>query len=807
VIKDIKSGLCVQPVNKLVRPGQPLELAPCDGTASQNFAYSGIAGETKGIFTSSFDPTLCLDFGSPWARTCDVAPVNQAQADFCNPALPENTRIMALVNALTPEEKFGLFNTMSTGAGSMNLNAYEWWNEALMGLADNVGVLFADPLPYATSFPMPILTSCSFNKTLFHNIGEVISTEARAFSNVGHTGLTFWAPNINMFRDPRWGRGAETPGESSVVSSAYADSFVRGMQEGADPRYLKTSACCKHYAGYSLELWNNTDRHHFNAVISDQDLVDYYLPAFQACVTEGRASSIMCSYNAVNGIPSCANDFLLNTVLRGEWGFNGYLTSDCGAVADIIDNHKYTSNSSQTAAATLKSGMDIGCDSYLPPVMANALEIGAISTEDIDRAVYNLISVRMRLGYFDPAGTQPYTQIQPSVVCSAAHQDVAYQAAVQGITLLYNPSGLLPLPRTFFPNVAVVGPNGNETNAEPNYLGVPCGGAITTILEGFKQAGFNVKYAPGCNGVLCPDQSLFPAAVQAASYSDMTIVVLGINYQLENEGLDRVNITFPGEQVNLALAVCRATENPCIIAVMSGGAIDVSPLMGDPRIGSIFYTGYPGGGGGPAFVDLVFGDAVPAGRLTQTFYSSNLINEVSLFDMNIRPGTSDFPPGTNPGRTYMFYTGTPVFPFGFGLSYTTFTYTPFASSETIKVADVMSFVDEHKEKYMVPVKSSTLVDYWVNVTNTGSRDADEVVLGFLVPPGAGTGGVPLKQLFGFERVFVPKGQTVSVYIGVTARDLTFVDATGKRVPLVGDFQVKFGVPGLTEATRKLSVVQ
>lgn len=701
-----------------------------------------------------------------------------------------------------------MLDTSSGGAGGLGVDGFQWWNEALHGIANNVGVAFVNPTPYSTSFPMAITSSCSFNTTLWHAIGAAISEEGRAFANQGHAGLTFWTPTINMFRDPRWGRGQETPGEDPLVSGAYAKNYVIGMQEGNDPRYLKVSSCCKHFAAYSLELWNNTDRHHFNAVVSDSDLANYYFQPFQACVQEGRASGIMCSYNAVNGIPSCANEFLLTEVLRNTWNFNGYVTSDCGAVSDIPYNHQYTKNADQTAAATLKAGMDIGCDGYLAGgnVISQALADGAITSTDLDTAITHLFSVRMRLGEFDPNSQQPYTNIPASAACSPQNVELAQDAARQSIVLLSNPKSALPLSRSAVHTVAVVGPlaDNQYINGGPNYNGVPCGGAASTLRTAFASQ-FTVNYAQGCTNVQCNDNSQFGAAVSAAQSSDITIVAVGIDASFENEGLDRIDINLPGQQNALVQQVCAAAKGACILVVVSGGAIDIAPVLNS--VTAAFWTGLPGGKGADALVQLVFGDVSPAGLLTQTVYPQSFVNTVSLFEMGMAPGPSVWPPGSNPGRTYQYYTGKPVFPFGFGLSYTTWNVTDLSGPSSLSLAPVHQYLNENAKHgaAFAPQSSSTLASYRVNVSNTGTMNADYIALGFMEQPGAGSNGVPLQQLFAFQRVHVPAGQSVLVYLGLQARHLTHVvddaqaDASHplalkvKRVAVSGEYTVRVGV--------------
>ena len=606
----------------------------------------------------------------------------------------------------------------------------------------------------------------------------------------------------NLARDPRWGRIQETPGESAFLSGAYAENYMRGMQEGDDTRYLKTSACCKHYAAYSLENWKGMDRYHFDALVSDEDLAEAYLPAFQACIQNGHASSVMCSYNSVNGIPSCANSFLMNDIARGQWGFDGYVTSDCGAVSNIPQTHNYTNSSEATFAATLPSGMDIGCDMMLVEagVAARAVAAGYVKISDIETAVGHLLRVRFRLGEFDDPAQQPYTRIGLEAVCTPEHIALARDSARQSLVLLHNPRGLLPLALASTASLAIIGPFANSskgTNGGPNYAGIPCGGSAETLLTAFLALAPSLatSYAPGCASVACKDKGGFPAAVAAAAAADATVVVVGLDETIEDEALDRVTLTLPGNQSALITAACTAAKGPCIVVLMSGGGVDLSEAL--PAVtGGVFYAGFLGGHGAPAVVDTVFGVSAPAGRLSQTFYPARFVDDVSMMDMGMRPGASPFPPFSTPGRTYAWYTGAAVWPFGTGLSYTTWR-TVVEGPRVVSLAPTRAYLAQHGGQHggmYAPLSAPEAAGYRVNITNTGAVDSDYVVMGFLVPPGAGVNGVPLQTLFGFQRVKVAAGESVEVWLGVGARELTRV-VGGARVEAPGLWRVRVGLQG------------
>lgn len=492
----------------------------------------------------------------------------------------------------------------------------------------------------------------------------------------------------------------------------------------------------------------------------------------------------------------------MTTIARGEWQFDGYITSDCGAVSNIPQTHHYTNSSAATFGATLPAGMDIGCDLMLvePGVAQAAVDAGFVSTADIDAAVGHLLRVRFRLGEFDDPTLQPYANIGLGDVCSDAHVALARDSARQGLVLLKNDAGALPVARAAINSVAVIGPFGNSsrgTNGGINYAGIPCGGAAVTVAGAFAAAGVATTVALGCD-VKCDSTAGFGAAAAAAAAADLAVVVVGLDETIEDEALDRTYLTLPGNQSALVVAACAAAKK-CVVVLMSGGAVDLGEALAAP--GAVWYAGFLGGSGAPALVDLIFGDAAPAGRLSQTFYAASFVDAVSMFEMGMRPGPSAFPPGTTPGRTNRFYTGSAVLPFGAGLSYTTWATVP-AGPAVVSLASTRAFLRSnaaHGAIYASRAAEPVAATYTVNVTNTGAVDSDYVVLGFLVPPSAGVGGAPLQQLFGFERVHVRAGATVTVWLGVGARDLTRVvrDADGvvAREAVAGGWTVRLGVEG------------
>jgi len=779
-IVEIMSGRCLDSVSHSTASGSGIQLFDCSSSiATQQWIYNSADMSIQNVASG-----LCLSAGTGITNPCLVAS-NQGAA-FCNTTLSAYERAADLVNRLSSTSKIAQLQNTPPSIPEVSMGAYQWWSEALHGVAGSPGVTFDRTTPYATSFPQVTTTGASFDSELFWAIGNAISTEARAFSNVGNAGLTFWAPNLNIFRDPRWGRGQETPGEDPYLSSQYVENFVRGMQFGTeDPARLKVSSCCKHYAAYSLENWEGMDRYHFDAWLSAQDLHDTYLPAFEACISPlaAGASGIMCSYNAVNGVPACADSYLLETLARNEWEFNGYITSDCGAVDCVINDHHYTNTSDQTCLAVLAGGMDIECGSYLAGNLQSAVNSGTVSWDLIDSHLINNFAVLVRLGYFDPPEDQPFLNITTDAINSPDHQALALTAAREGITLLKNIGNTLPLASPRPNSVAVLGPSGNATKLlQGNYYGVAP--FLISPLAGIQSYVSDTTYVVGC-AIAGTDESGFDAACQAAVAADQVVLVMGLDESQESEGLDRTIISWPGVQEQFIAKMASCAERPVILVVLSGGPIDLSAEAANPKIGAIIWAGYPGQAGGQAIADVLFGTYAPAGRLDHTWYPASFASQVSMEDMGMRPNATS----GNPGRTYRFYTGTPVFPFGFGLSYTTWTFT--ILNTTIAAVPQQTLRKHIKEAGLSRFKLPNLGDADVSVTNTGSVTSDVSVLLFAVPPNAGQNGAPLRSLIAFKRLHaIQPGQSAIAHFPLTAAALSLHDHDGQRVPVVGSWKLQ-----------------
>ncbi|XP_042418939.1 beta-xylosidase/alpha-L-arabinofuranosidase 2-like isoform X2 [Zingiber officinale] len=399
---------------------------------------------------------------------CDVAAnATLAGFPFCNASLSVHERVEDLLPRLTLKEKIGNLVNNATAVPRLGIPKYGWWSEALHGVSDvGPATFFSHLIPGATSFPQVILTAASFNASLFEAIGKVVSTEARAMHNLGHAGLTFWSPNINIFRDPRWGRGQETPGEDPFLASKYAAGYVKGLQEtdDEDPEKLKVAACCKHYTAYDVDNWKGIQRYTFDAKVTKQDMDDTFQPPFKSCVIDGNVASVMCSYNQVNGKPTCADPDLLAGTIRGDWKLNGYIVSDCDSVSVLYYDQHYTKTPEEAAAISIKSGLDLNCGTFLKEHTLAAIKGGHLKEEDVDKAIRNNLAVLMRLRFFDGDPRKlPYGNLGRDDVCSAANQELAREAARQGIVLLKNDLARLPLDATAVESLAVIGPNANVT--------------------------------------------------------------------------------------------------------------------------------------------------------------------------------------------------------------------------------------------------------------------------------------------------------------------------------------------------------
>ncbi|KAG5086930.1 hypothetical protein JHK82_054327 [Glycine max] len=717
---------------------------------------------------------------------CDPKNGGTKKMAFCKVSLAIAERVKDLIGRLTLEEKVRLLVNNAAAVPRLGMKGYEWWSEALHGVS-NLGpaVKFNAQFPAATSFPQVITTAASFNASLWEAIGQVVSDEARAMYNGGTAGLTYWSPNVNIFRDPRWGRGQETPGEDPVLAGTYAATYVRGLQ-GTHANRLKVAACCKHFTAYDLDNWNGMDRFHFNAQVSKQDIEDTFDVPFKMCVSEGKVASVMCSYNQVNGVPTCADPNLLKKTVRGLWQLDGYIVSDCDSVGVFYDNQHYTPTPEEAAADAIKAGLDLDCGPFLAVHTQNAVKKGLLSEADVNGALVNTLTVQMRLGMFDGEPTaHPYGHLGPKDVCKPAHQELALEAARQGIVLLKNTGPVLPLSSQLHRTVAVIGPNSKATiTMIGNYAGVACG--YTNPLQGIGRYARTVHQL-GCQNVACKNDKLFGPAINAARQADATVLVMGLDQSIEAETVDRTGLLLPGRQPDLVSKVAAASKGPTILVLMSGGPVDITFAKNNPRIVGILWAGYPGQAGGAAIADILFGTANPGGKLPVTWYPEEYLTKLPMTNMAMRATKS----AGYPGRTYRFYNGPVVYPFGHGLTYTHFVHT-LASAPTV----VSVPLNGHRRANVTNISNRAIrvtharcdklsITLQVDIKNVGSRDGTHTLLVFSAPP-AGFGHWALeKQLVAFEKVHVPaKGQhRVGVNIHV-CKLLSVVDRSGiRRIPL------------------------
>lgn len=690
---------------------------------------------------------------------------------FRDPDYSIEDRVADLVSRLTMEEKVAQMQNDAPAIPRLGIPAYNWWNECLHGVARN-GI--------ATVFPQAIGMAATWSPDLIFKEAEIISTEARAKYNAVrpegksgiYQGLTFWSPNINIFRDPRWGRGQETYGEDPFLTARIGIAFVKGLQ-GNDPKYLKVISTAKHFAVHSGP---EPARHKFDAWCSERDLYETYLPAFEALVREGRAGSIMGAYNRLFNVPCCASDFLLDKLLRKKWGFSGYVVSDCGAIWDIYNGHGLVSNAEKASVLGIRAGCDLTCgDDYA--ALADAVKDGMISENVLDLSVKRLFTARFKLGMFDPESSVPYNKIAPSENDKEESRLFARKVAGQSIVLLKNENKTLPLTGRIR-SIAVIGPYADNLNVlQGNYHGTPS--HPVTFLEGIKnRAGkkISVKYAMGVfppedagkkTGVIESEKPrLEKEAIDLAGSCDVILFVGGISPNLEGEemdvevqgfsGGDRTSLDIPEDQTAI-LKKLKETGRPVILALTGGSALSVCREKED--LPAILDVWYPGEEGGNALADVLFGDVNPAGRLPVTFYKS--VNDLPAFGNY-----------SMKGRTYKYFTGEPLFPFGFGLSYTSFTY---------------SSVGLSKKKAL---PADTVV---VNVTlkNTGDRDGDEVIQVYIKRPGKST--QPVRALVAFQRILIRKGEEKMVPLQLPIKELRQWDySLGDYTIVPGKYELQVG---------------
>ena len=779
--------------------GASVVMSPCD-LSSDTQLWRNHSG---GALSPASSSASCLDWGStlPLGPDPDCLVVRgvtvcagcsgpgTAALGMCNRSLGSADRIRDLVTRLTLEEKAAL---MSSGPHAVNgvprLGVPPVpTGEGLHGVvADCQGDVCA------TSFPHLTAVGATFNRSLFRHLGGVVGVEARGMK----AQLNVWGPDVNLARDPRWGRAQEVPGEDPTLTAAFARAYLAGMQhgDGDDDRYLQVISSPKHAWGYDLEDNEPVGRLAFDGNISDQDAVEYYWPVWEAIAPS--AGSAMCSYNANNGVAACGDSFFLDTLLRGEYGFTGYVVSDCDSVGDpaferyigrrfpnLSTHDKWMAQ----AAAAVQAGCDFDCGTTYTTFLPGAVRAGLVSEAVVDRSVTRLLSGLFELGMFDPH-TAAYSRWGHEHVDTVAHQQLAQQAAEQAITLLERGTAVLPLPASA--SVAVIGPLANATTGMlSNYHGENRRVLADSPLAALRRRGHVVSYTPGCS-VAGNDTAGFAAAVAAAAAAHTAVVFVGLAGEgadeQEGEGDDRHNLQLPGRQTELVRAVLAANPRAAIVLI-NGGPLDTSGF-GDPAAGwALVEAFYPGQAGGTAIARVLYGDVSPSGRLPVTAYSNRLSARRAIGQMSLR---------AQGGITYLHTELDVIYPFGFGLSYTAFAFEVVSDAALVLPAAALAAHHHRHRRSTAETVPRSPAQYVVKVSNVGRVASAVSVLGFV---SSGQKGAPLKQLFDFGRVaMLQPGRSVLVELAVPPAVLGLVDPHGVRAIRPGQYRVTFGVDGAAE---------
>jgi beta-glucosidase len=706
------------------------------------------------------------------ASTFSVKAQKDYNFPFQNPSLSTEVRVNDLVSRLTLDEKVNQMLNSTPAIPRLGIPPYDWWNECLHGVARTKY--------HTTSYPQAIGMAATFDVNAMKQMGDFTSDEGRAIHNESlrkkdysrYTGLTYWTPNINIFRDPRWGRGQETYGEDPFLTSMIGTAFVEGLQ-GNDPKYLKAAACAKHYAIHSGP---EPSRHVFDVNVSNHDLWDTYLPAFKQLVVNAKVAGVMCAYNAYAGQPCCGSDKLMVDILRNKWNFKGYVTSDCGAIDDFYQTHKMFPNAESSATDAVLHGTDVECGNNTYKTLIEAVKDGKLTEKDIDVSLKRLFTIRFRLGMFDPVSMVRYAQIPISNLESQPHKDLALKMARESIVLLRNvpvdgqKNNLLPLAKNI-KHIAVLGPNADNANTQlGNYNGQPS--VVTTVLKGIKDKLKNadIFYSKATDFVSTERQD-FSKLIDSIKDADVIIYVGGISPRLEGEemkvsqpgfsGGDRTSIALPTVQTDFMKAL-KATGKPVVFLMMTGSAVAIP--WEEENIPAIMNAWYGGEAAGTAVADVLFGDYSPSGKLPVTFYKSD----------------SDLPPFDDysmKNRTYRYFTGEALYPFGFGLSYTNFAFSNLHLSKT--------------KSDSLRIKKNETVNAEVTVTNSGKVAGDEVVQLYLTNS-PGDENIPLYSLKGFKRISLAAGASQKVKFTITPDMMKLVNANGKSVLNSGKIKISIG---------------
>lgn len=687
------------------------------------------------------------------------------------------SRAQELLSKMTLEEKCAQLMNSTPGIDRLDIHPYDFWNEGLHGVGRT---------GRATVFPEPIGLGATFDPELVEQIGDAVSSEGRAKYAIAqkqgnysrYSGLTYWSPNVNIFRDPRWGRGMETYGEDPYLTGQLGLAYVHGLQ-GRDSLYLKTSACAKHFAVHSGP---ESTRHEADIHPTQHDLFETYLPAFETLV-EGGVESVMMAYNSVNESP-CSSNVYLMYLLRKQWGFKGHIVSDCGAVDDIYQGHAKVGSAAEASALAIKAGLNMECGSTFQ-ALGEAIEKGLITEDDINKALLPLLITRFKLGIFDYDQECPYNEIGEEVICSEKHSQLALRAARESMVLLKNDGNLLPLKKDT-KRIYLTGEGATEVyNLMGNYYGLSP--RYTCYLQGIMNMvsnGTTVDYRPGCM-LTAPNSNDMNWAVGDAQGTEYTIVFLGNNGNNEGEEGEAIASEHRGDRANLKLPEAqldylrkiRAGKKEGLILVLTGGSpIDMTELY--DLADAIVMTWYAGQEGGLALGHLLFGDNNFSGRLPITFPA----------DVEKLPAFEDY---TMRGRTYKYMDSNIFFPFGYGLSY--------------------SHVDYQTAALLTPAKKGVLaakglqeVRCSVTLKNEGKIATDETVQAYVSAPGAGV-DAPISQLATFARVHLEPGETKQVELAIPVKQLRTVNAEGKSELRKGEYTIRLAAAAPSDRSNELGV--
>lgn len=718
----------------------------------------------------------------------------QYQYPFQNPSLSYKERVENLISLLTPEEKVGLMMNKSASVDRLGIPSYNWWSEACHGVRQDG----------YTVFPQPIGMAASFNDQLVYEVFSAVSDEARANWNrsnhdifhvpmgeiyyPGNPELTFWCPNVNIFRDPRWGRGQETCGEDPYLNAVLGVQTVLGMQ-GNDKHYLKTHACAKHYAVHSGP---EPLRHSMNVEPTNRDLWETYLPAFKALVKKGNVREVMCAYQRFEGKPCCTSDRLLIDILRNKWGYDGLVVTDCDAINNFYNKGQHETHKDPLSASVdaVLNGTDLECGKVFM-CLTDGLKKGLVKESDLDQHLRKTLYGRMELGMFDPAEMLPWAGLGPEVISSASNDQLAIQAARESMVLLEN-KNVLPLSKQL-KTIAVVGPNADDAAMlNGNYGGTPTKEHIHSLLDGIKAAvpHANIIYNKACelkrfNGgpadfaeagsyrwrapeyVATTD---FEKLAQEVKDADVIIVIGGISARIEGEGGDKKDIELPMVQQQLLRAM-HATGRPVVFVNCSGSAIAFGSVEG--QYDALLQAWYAGQGGAKALAEVLFGDYNPGGKLPVTFYRSN-------------DDLPDFLDYSMKNRTYRYFTGKPQYAFGYGLSYTSFMVGKGKLSST-------SMRKDGKVTLTVPVK------------NTGKREGTETIQVYI--KALDDAGAPIKALKGFQKVLLKAGEKGTVKITLDGEAFEYYDEhIDELATKAGRYQILYGTSSLDKDLQAIDFI-